>query len=164
MRRVATACLAGVLVAGCTLGPDYARPPVDAPASFRFAIADAADTANTEWWKQFGDPVLDTLIAEALAHNLNVRIAAANVEQAAGVLTQARAPLFPQIGYTATGERDRTPQANYPAELAGFFPNPKSAYQVWRRRAGSSTCGAGSGARRRRRARTCSRPTTRGAA
>jgi multidrug efflux system outer membrane protein len=129
-RRIAVACLAGVLAAGCTLGPDYARPPVDAPASFRFAIKDAADTANTEWWKQFGDPVLDQLIADALAHNLNVRVAAANVEQAAAVLTQARAPLFPQIGYTATGERDRTPQASYPPELAGFFPNPKSAYQV----------------------------------
>ena len=130
MRRVAAACVAGVLVAACTLGPDYKRPSIDAPATFRFAAKDAADTANVEWWRQFGDPVLDALIAESLAHNLNVKVAAANVEQAAGVLTQARAPLFPQIGYTATGERDKTPQANYPPELAAFFPNPRSAYQV----------------------------------
>ncbi len=130
VRHFVCACLAGALAAGCTLGPDYVRPPVDAPAAYRFEPKDAAATANVEWWKQFGDPVLDRLIAEALAHNLNVKIAAANVEQAAGVLTQARAPLFPQIGYTATGDRERTPQASVPPELASFFPNPKSAYQV----------------------------------
>jgi len=130
MRARIASCLAAALLGACTLGPDYARPAVDAPASFRFAAKDAADTANVLWWKQFGDPVLDALIAESLAKNLNVKVAAANVEQAAGVLTQARAPLFPQIGYTATGERDKTPQANYPSELASFFPNPKSAYQV----------------------------------
>ena len=130
MHRLAAACLAGALAAGCTLGPDYVRPPVDTPAAFRFEPKDAAATANVDWWAQFGDPVLDALIAEALANNLNVKVAAANVEQAAGVLTQARSPLFPQIGYTATGERDRTPQPSVPPELAAFFPNPKTAYQV----------------------------------
>ena len=64
---------------------------------------DAADTANTAWWKQFNDPVLDALIAEALAHNLNVKVAVANVEQAAGVFTQTRSALFPQVGYDGAG-------------------------------------------------------------
>jgi len=50
------------LLAGCTLGPDYARPPVDAPATWRAPHADAADLANTDWWKAFGDPDLDALI------------------------------------------------------------------------------------------------------
>jgi multidrug efflux system outer membrane protein len=86
------------IVSGCVLGPDYARPPIDAPADFRFEPKIVAETANTEWWKQFGDPVLDQLIATALANNLNVKIAAANVEQAAGVFTQTRSGLYPQIG------------------------------------------------------------------
>jgi multidrug efflux system outer membrane protein len=70
-------------------------------------MAEARDTANTAWWKQFGDPVLDGLIEEALAQNLSVKIAAANVEQAAAVLTQARSPLYPQgsYGVSAAGER-----------------------------------------------------------
>ena len=84
------------------VGPDYTRPPVDAPAAFIYEPKDAADTANTQWWKQFNDPVLDQLIAEALANNLNVKVAAANVEQAAGVLTQTRSALFPQVGYNGT--------------------------------------------------------------
>ena len=130
MRRVAAVGAACVLATSCTLGPDYTRPSAVTPASYRFAPTDATDTANVDWWKQFGDPVLDALIAEALANNRSIKVAAANVEQAAGVLTQARAPLFPQIGYTATGERDRTPQANYPPDLAAFFPNTRNAYQV----------------------------------
>ena len=65
------------------------------------------ETANTEWWKQFDDPVLDQLIAEALANNKNVQIAAANVEQAAGVLTQTRSQFFPQVNYNASATRQR---------------------------------------------------------
>jgi multidrug efflux system outer membrane protein len=160
MRRLLLACVAGALAAGCTLGPDYARPPVDAPAAFRFAAKDAADTANTEWWKQFGDPVLDALIAQALAANLNVKVAAANVEQAAAVLTQARAPLFPQVGYGGLAERERTPQASFPPEVAAFFPNPKSAYQT----IVTASWEIDLGGRPRRRARTSSPPTMRGQA
>ena len=83
-----------LLLAGCMVGPDYTRPTVDAPKTFVYEVKDAADTANTQWWKQFNDPVLDQLIAEALANNLNVKVAVANVEQAAGVLTQTRSSLF----------------------------------------------------------------------
>jgi len=68
-------------ISGCMLGPDYNRPPVDAPAAFRFEPKAVAETANTEWWKQFGDPVLDQLIATALAYNVfdNGRLTAIGV-------------------------------------------------------------------------------------
>ena len=95
MRRLAISFLAALL-AGCVVGPNYQRPVVEPPAAFRYAMADARDTTNSAWWTQFGDPVLDGLIDEALAHNLDVKIAAANVEQAAAMLTQARSSLYPQ--------------------------------------------------------------------
>ena len=66
-RALALAAIAAALLAGCMMGPDYVRPTVDAPAAFRFEPKDVADTANTAWWKQFGDPVLDQLIDTALA-------------------------------------------------------------------------------------------------
>src|SRR5262245_39254908 len=75
-----TATLCGAL-AGCMVGPDYVKPKVDTPEAYRFAEGDVQQTVDTEWWKQFGDPVLNQLIAEALANNMNVKIAAANVEQ-----------------------------------------------------------------------------------
>jgi hypothetical protein len=43
------------------IGPDYFRPKVDAPAAFRYEPKAASDLANTEWWKQFGDPVTVTV-------------------------------------------------------------------------------------------------------
>jgi outer membrane protein, multidrug efflux system len=124
----AIAAIAATLLAGCMMGPDYVRPKVDSPAEFRFEPKAVAETANTAWWKQFGDPVLDQLIDTALANNLNVKVAAANVEQALAVITQTRSALFPQIGYSANGQRVRAPDTGI-ATLPDY-PNPQSTYQA----------------------------------
>jgi multidrug efflux system outer membrane protein len=129
LRGIAVACVAGAAIAGCTMGPEYVRPKVDAPAAFRFEPAVVAETANTVWWKQFGDPVLDQLIDAALADNLNVKVAAANVEQALAVITQTRSSLFPQVGYSATGEKARIPDTDIVAAIPNY-PNPQTAYQA----------------------------------
>ncbi|HOW47818.1 MAG TPA: efflux transporter outer membrane subunit [Rubrivivax sp.] len=124
------ACLlAAAALAGCTLGPDYRRPEIAAPAAFQYEPKDAAATADTLWWQQFHDPVLDGLITEALAHNTNVQIAAANVEQAAALLTQTRSQLFPALGYGAGAQRERTREPAF-AALIPNYPNPASAYQA----------------------------------
>jgi multidrug efflux system outer membrane protein len=126
---IALAAITAVLLTtGCTLGPDYVRPKVEAPAAFRFEPATVAQTADTAWWKQFGDPVLDQLIDTALANNLNVKVAAANVEQALAVITQTRSALFPQVGYSGTGERSRVPDTGIAA--LPNYPNPQNAYQA----------------------------------
>jgi len=115
------AALAGALgLAGCTVGPDYQRPAVDAPAAFAGMPADAAAMADAEWWRQFGDPLLDRLIAEALAGNKDLRIAAARVEQAAGLLVQTRSPLFPQINYQAGVGRYRFSEQSTTATPIGL--------------------------------------------
>jgi len=128
VRRSAVAGLAGALLAGCMVGPDYVKPKVDTPAAYVYEPMQTAQTANTEWWKQFGDPVLDDLIADALAHNYNVKIAAANVEQAAGFLTQTRAPLYPQINYQGDAARQRLSQNT---AIPAGSPNPANNYQVF---------------------------------
>jgi len=118
--------LCGAL-AGCMVGPDYHRPEVAAPAAYLFQPRQTDVTADPEWWKQFGDPVLDALIAEALASNRNVKIAAANVEQAAGVLQSTRSPLFPQFSYQAVAGRDRFTE-NGTTSLASGISNPTNVY------------------------------------
>jgi multidrug efflux system outer membrane protein len=123
-------CLAAVLpLAGCMLGPNYVRPQVAVPAAYRFAPQEAANTINTAWWRQFNDPVLDKLIAESLAHNPSTRIAAANVEAAAAVLTQTRAPLFPQVGYTGEAAREQLSKENA-TPVPNSVANPQSSFQL----------------------------------
>jgi multidrug efflux system outer membrane protein len=130
MRRLIAAAALALLAGGCTLGPDYQRPAIDAPAAFTYEPKAAAETANTLWWRQFNDPALDALITEALANNLNVKVAAANVEQAAGVLTQTRSAAFPQVGYSANAGRGRTTEEGYRPEVANLIPNPANAYNA----------------------------------
>lgn len=117
------------MLGGCLVGPDYSRPVVETPKNFRYEIADAQNTADTQWWKQFQDPVLDELITTALANNKTVQIAAANVEQAAGVLGQTRSALFPQVGYGAGAARQRFSEDLDTAPISGI-PNPDSSYQA----------------------------------
>jgi multidrug efflux system outer membrane protein len=104
--------LAGIALAlgGCAVGPDYVRPTVDAPPSWRVADAEAKDLANTAWWGQFDDPVLDNLIRVALQENLDLQIASARVEEFAGRYGFARADLFPQVGASAAAGRQRFPE------------------------------------------------------
>ncbi|UXU89943.1 efflux transporter outer membrane subunit [Burkholderia sp. S-53] len=92
---------------GCLLGPDYVRPKVDAPASFRFASGEAADVANSAWWEQFQDPTLNALIATALAENRDVKVASARVDEFLGQFVSTRSALFPQVaaGFDATRQR-----------------------------------------------------------
>lgn len=129
-RRLATlAALVAVGLNACMVGPDYTRPEISAPGAFRFQGPDARELANTAWWQQFDDPVLDGLINEALANNKDLRIAAARVEEFAGALTATRAELFPQIGYGAAGSRDRISE-RLATPLSPAVPNPQATYQA----------------------------------
>ncbi len=123
---IAALCTA---LAGCVMGPDYKRPEVTAPTAFQYTTLDAVDSSDTLWWQQFGDPLLDSLIDEALAHNSNIAIAAANVQQASALLTQTRSQFFPQVGYGAGGGRERTREPAFAAQLPNY-PNPTTAYQA----------------------------------
>jgi outer membrane protein, multidrug efflux system len=107
MKTEMVVALLCVAVSGCKVGPDYVRPSVDVPAEWRIDYPKAADVANSKWWEQFGDPVLDELIETALRDNRDVRVAAARVDQFIGALMSSRSQLFPQIGYSADASRSR---------------------------------------------------------
>ncbi len=74
---------------------------------YRFETGEAAEVANTPWWEQFQDPVLNDLILAALADNKDVKIAAARVDQFLGQFVTTRSALFPQInaGFDASRQR-----------------------------------------------------------
>ena len=98
MRKTLLATLVSLLVAGCMVGPDYVRPPVDAPTAWRLTEPDAKHLANTAWWEQFGDPVLNDLVATALRENKDLMIATARIDEFAGKYGFVRSGLFPQVG------------------------------------------------------------------
>ena len=130
MRRIDASVTLGMLLAGCVMGPDYHRPPVDTPDAFLYEPQATATTADLSWWKEFDDPVIEQLITEALANNKDVKIAAANVQQAAGVVTSTRSPLFPQFSYQATGGRYKFSNQATTA-LPSNITNPTDFYQVF---------------------------------
>ncbi len=112
-----------LLLAGCAVGPDYKRPAVDVPQSFRFEDKEAKDLANTAWWEQFNDPVLNDLIQIALQENKDVKVAAARIEQFMGQYVATRSALFPQIGAGASGGMRRFPEGGFSALPSGKNPN-----------------------------------------
>jgi multidrug efflux system outer membrane protein len=98
--------VAAAVLAGCAIGPDYQRPPVAEPPTFRGqATAEAASLADAPWWEVFQDPVLQGLIGEALRNNYDVQIAAARVQEARAILGIARSELFPSVDYSVDASR-----------------------------------------------------------
>ncbi|MFC5578080.1 efflux transporter outer membrane subunit [Lysobacter niabensis] len=97
-------------VSGCVLGPEYTRPTVDVPPSYRFASGAASGATLADvptWWRGFGDPELDALVLEGLAANHDLRIATARVDEFAARVTATRAQGLPQVGYGASASRQR---------------------------------------------------------
>jgi multidrug efflux system outer membrane protein len=65
MRKPIVIALLALSASGCMVGPDYLRPAVDTPTAWRLSDQTALDLANTAWWEQFGDPVLNDLVGTA---------------------------------------------------------------------------------------------------
>jgi len=114
------------ILAGCAVGPEYHRPPVQtgqaAPAPFADPArtnqnevvwkiaAPAADQPRGEWWGLFQDGELNALESLAATNNQNLAAAAARFEQARGLAAAARAAYYPTLtaGGTPNGDFSRT--------------------------------------------------------
>jgi multidrug efflux system outer membrane protein len=90
------------------VGPDYRRPEVDVPASWRLGATEAQQISNIVWWDQFQDPVLSNLVQTALANNKDLAIATANVDQAVAQYGIVRSAQFPQVSGGASATRERS--------------------------------------------------------
>ncbi|HZW35621.1 MAG: efflux transporter outer membrane subunit [Deltaproteobacteria bacterium] len=107
MRRIAILFMVLLAAGGCMVGPNYRRPTVDTPPSWRVTDGEADNVADTAWWGQFDDPVLDSLIRVALRENHDLQIAAARVDEFAGQYGFVRADLYPQVRAAASAGRQR---------------------------------------------------------
>jgi multidrug efflux system outer membrane protein len=95
--------LAASLMGGCRVGPNYHRPAVQTPATYRDLSgnpqveAQAASYADLPWWQVFQDTQLQELIRIALKQNYDVQLATERISQARAQLMVTRSSLFPQV-------------------------------------------------------------------
>jgi outer membrane protein, multidrug efflux system len=115
------AALIALLAVGCNVGPNYKRPAVDVPANYRQALAPdtafaspAPSIADAKWTTIFQDVTLQRLIQEALANNLDLRIAAQRVLEAQAQVGIARSQQLPSVSGGASYSA-----LQIPASLAG---------------------------------------------
>jgi len=114
--RMVLCTLLAVSLTGCAVGPNYKRPAVSVPPSFRGAdpaASAAASFGDEKWWEAFQDPQLQALIRTALEHNYDVRIAATRILQAQAQLSITRSNEFPSAGALLAGNASRSAQSKF---------------------------------------------------
>ena len=90
---------AALLLSGCAVGPDFEPPQVNQPAQFaQGARAEFAQReVEIEWWKGFNDARLTALVLQTLAHNFDLKTAAANLREARALYLESGLNLAPAV-------------------------------------------------------------------
>jgi multidrug efflux system outer membrane protein len=109
------------LLSACMVGPNYHRPPVQTPATYRDLSgnpqlqAQAASYADLPWWQVFKDPKLQELIRTALKQNYDLQLATERIAAARAQLAITRSSLFPQVqaGGNFSGGKESNFQTKY---------------------------------------------------
>ncbi|EIC00120.1 efflux transporter outer membrane subunit [Pantoea sp. Sc1] len=124
-----------LLLAGCSVGPDYQRPAVAMPVHYKEARGWQRATpldaqSKGKWWSVYHDATLDGLLSQVSVSNQNVATYAAQYRQAQALAAESRAALFPSLGYDgsvtrsgshATGSSVRTTSSSHQAALSASW-------------------------------------------
>jgi multidrug efflux system outer membrane protein len=105
---------------GCVQLPELKQPAPDLPRAWPTQAEQGANLTGAEWWSVYADPALDKLIAEALANNSDIRLAAARVEEARAAVGLADADRYPGLNVQAGATRSKVTEV-------GVNPVPGSA-------------------------------------
>ncbi|WP_348697460.1 efflux transporter outer membrane subunit [Duganella fentianensis] len=112
--------MAALLMTACA-APSFQQPSMEVPAAYKETqgVRTAADGSTWQpaqaaeaqprgdWWLAFNDPALNVLINDATRANANLAVAAARVKQARAIAGVAEADRIPQVGVSASGQRQR---------------------------------------------------------
>jgi multidrug efflux system outer membrane protein len=94
------------LLAGCATPPAYEKPATELPAAWRDVPAQGKPAPGVRWWTLYADPALDRLVDEALAHNRDLELATARVDEARALLQVEDGRQSPSVD--AGFQRDRS--------------------------------------------------------
>ena len=119
-KPISIVALLSIFSAGCAVGPDYKKPNLPVPPSYRGVSDESAKSelsfGDQKWWEAFQDETLRELIRTALQDNYDVRIAATRILQTRAQLGVTRADQLPSIGANAGAVDERIPaSAGLPA-------------------------------------------------
>jgi len=135
MRKSILVFLLTAALAGCAVGPNYHRPTTDVAKQFPTTAAaqgatQESPTSNgiytgaptqTEFWKQFDDPVLDSMVSEALTANYDLRIALGRLVQARALRNESRFDLAPIVTASGGYTKQRVPGSEDPFPGGGAY-------------------------------------------
>lgn len=114
-RNSLLAAASALMLAACAVGPEHRPPATPSAAAGEFVSAANPAFAKAEpegdWWRLYSDPVLDGLVADALARNTDLRVAVANLDNARAMLRESRAGRLPQSSVDASGSYGRSPSS-----------------------------------------------------
>ena len=94
--------LSVLILSGCKLGPNYVRPPIPVPQTWREPVPMDRSLANLPWWDLFKDPQLEELIRIALEENKDLKIAVERIEEARAFYGFQKADLYPRVDLNAS--------------------------------------------------------------
>lgn len=123
MKRRAAVLVSALLATACGTAPRLALydPPLPPQFAEVAEVATSAQAPVAQFWRRFDDPDLNALVAAALAANADVRLAAANLDEARALAHFAGARLAPAIGLAAAATRQRSPVAGVGPVTGNFF-------------------------------------------
>ena len=137
IKECASFCFAALLacaLAGCTVGPNYHRPTVQTPGSFRDlsenpqAQAQVASYADLPWWQVFQDPQLQELIRTALKQNYDLQLATERITAARAQVAITRSNQFPQV--QGSGNFSGGKESNFQSRFNFLVLSADAAFQL----------------------------------
>jgi multidrug efflux system outer membrane protein len=105
-----------ILLGACTVGPNYEKPSTVLPTHWKTGLVSHSATYSDPlaWWKEFRDPLLLSLLQEALESNANLRQAAARIAEGRAALGVSKANRFPALNAQAGANRTRNSKNSFP--------------------------------------------------
>src|SRR5580704_14939288 len=110
------------ILTGCAVGPDYQPPKTSAPAQWTSNMAGGETNGPVDlaqWWQNFNDTNLDSLMLTAVQSNLTLKVAEAHVREARAQKGVVSAGLWPSLGSSASYSRNHYGEHTFPP-LGGF--------------------------------------------
>lgn len=133
---LAGAGLGALLLVGCTVGQDYARPSLDVPSSFREAgeghslhPGDQLDRGT--WWAIYKDPVLDSLEKQIDISSQTIKAAEASYRAAQAVRAQTQSGLYPTLSVSGAATKTAGTSVQTPGTTYATTADVTWAPDVW---------------------------------